>query len=273
MTLILLPVAFTLFIWWFSTGAILYLDGLPRRTYRWSLGAASVLLLAALWLIEDGAIDNSIRGVYVAFSCGIAVWGWFEMAFLMGVVTGPRRTPCPIGSQGWRRAGYAFETILHHELGLVAAAILLAGLTWNAPNQIALWTFMVLWVMRLSAKLNVFLGVRNLSESFLPEHLRYLQTYFRRKPMNPLFPLSVTLASIGAGLIWRAALSEQAAAYEATGRIFLATLMTLAVLEHWFLVLPIPADALWRWGLSSRQPSPPALTEKSAGCTAPSSPI
>ena len=34
--------------------------------------------------------------------------------------------------------------------------------------------------MRQSAKLNVFLGVRNLSEEFLPQHLHYLQSYFTR---------------------------------------------------------------------------------------------
>ncbi|MGQ3058344.1 MAG: DUF3623 family protein, partial [Nevskia sp.] len=48
--------------------------------------------------------------------------------------------------------------------------------------------------------------------------------------------------------------------HDAVSLGFLATLLSLAVLEHWFLVLPIPADALWRWGLSSRRPldrSPP----------------
>jgi hypothetical protein len=32
-----LPVLFALFLWWFSTGAILYLDGLPQRTFKWSM--------------------------------------------------------------------------------------------------------------------------------------------------------------------------------------------------------------------------------------------
>jgi len=253
MSLVIGPIAFTLFIWWFSTGAILYLDGLPRRTFRWSLAGASVLTAGALRMIATTAGDTSISGAYVAFSGGIAVWGWFEMAFLMGLLTGPRRTPCPQDSRGWRRAGHALETILHHELGLIAAGIALAGLTWNEPNQVALWTFVVLWAMRQSAKLNVFLGVRNLSESFLPEHLRYLQTYFRRKPMNALFPFSVSIASIVAGLIWRGAFSDEVTVSEATGLVFLATLMTLAVLEHWFLVLPIPAEALWAWGMNSRK--------------------
>ena len=33
--------------------------------------------------------------------------------------------------------------------------------------------------MRQSAKLNLFLGVRNLGVEFLPQHLRYLQSFFR----------------------------------------------------------------------------------------------
>jgi putative photosynthetic complex assembly protein 2 len=42
------------------------------------------------------------------------------------------------------------------------------------PNQVGTGTFAVLWVMRISAKLNLFLGVRNLSEELLPPHLAYL---------------------------------------------------------------------------------------------------
>ena len=32
-----LPVLYALFVWWFSTGLIIYLDGLPRSTYRWTM--------------------------------------------------------------------------------------------------------------------------------------------------------------------------------------------------------------------------------------------
>ena len=31
-----------------------------------------------------------------------------------------------------------------------------------------------------------------------------------------------------------------------------ATLLTLAVIEHWFLVLPVPAEAMWNWALGGR---------------------
>ena len=81
--------------------------------------------------------------------------------------------------------------MLHHELALLLLGALLVALTWHAPNHGALVTFTILWVMRQSAKLNVFLGVRNLNESFLPVHLEYLQSYFRRRAMNLLFPFSV----------------------------------------------------------------------------------
>ena len=39
---LLLPVLYTLFAWWFSTGVILYLDGLPRHTFRWTLNGATL---------------------------------------------------------------------------------------------------------------------------------------------------------------------------------------------------------------------------------------
>ena len=41
-----LPALHGLLIWWFSTGLILFLDGLPKRTFRWSMAAATVLLIA-----------------------------------------------------------------------------------------------------------------------------------------------------------------------------------------------------------------------------------
>ena len=53
--------------------------------------------------------------------------------------------------------------------------------------------------------MNLFLGVRNLNEGFLPAHLKYLQTYFTRRPMNRLFPVSVIASTVVAALIWQEA--------------------------------------------------------------------
>ncbi|CAN5756592.1 putative photosynthetic complex assembly protein PuhE [soil metagenome] len=247
-----LPVLYTLFIWWFSTGVILYLDGLPAWTFKWTmLGATAFLLLAFLGLCVT-ARDTRTTGAYLSFTCALMIWAWQEVAFLLGYVTGARRQACPPEARGWRRTGFAIQAVLHHELALVVLGACVTIATWNAPNQTGFWTFMVLWIMRQSAKLNVFLGVRNLNESFLPVHLKYLQTYFTRKAMNPLFPLSVLIGSAVAWSLWDQATATGIAAFEATSLTFAATLLTLAVLEHWFLVLPLPSEALWAWGMRSR---------------------
>jgi len=34
--------------------------------------------------------------------------------------------------------------------------------------------------------------------------------------------------------------------------MLLATILTLGILEHWFLVVPLPVNAIWQWGLRSR---------------------
>lgn len=247
------PVAFTLFLWWFSTGAILYLDSLPMRTFRWSLGAMSVVAACALHALHVTSSDTSELGAYIAFTCTILLWGWVEMALLMGFITGPRTTACPPGASGSQRAWYAFQTIAWHEVALLVAGGLVAAATWGAPNQLGVDTFVVLWVSRQSTKLNLFLGVRNLSEEFLPVHLRYLESYFVRRPMNLLFPLSVTACSWAAALCWNSALGDGNSAAAAAGPTFLASLLTLALIEHWFLVAPIRFAALWDWSLDRRR--------------------
>jgi putative photosynthetic complex assembly protein 2 len=254
----LLPVAYTLFAWWFSTGAILYLNGLPRRTHPWTMLFATVLLGIALVGLAATRNDVRVTGAYLAFSCALMVWAWQEIAFLLGYVTGPRRTACPVGSSGWRRAGFALQALLHHELALVVLGLAVFAATWGGSNPTGLLTFAIFWVMRQSAKLNVFLGVRNLSEGFLPPHLAYLQTYFRRARMNALFPVSVAFSSWLAVELWQAAAAHGIGAFEATALTFAGTLLSLAILEHWFMVLPIPSQALWNWGLRSRATGPPA---------------
>jgi len=121
-------------------------------------------------------------------------------------------------------------------------------------------TFLILWWMHESARLNVFLGVRNVSEEFLPDHLSYLKSFLRKKPMNALFPFSVTISTlVNAWLIymaWTAATPFETAFYS-----FLSALMALAVLEHWFLMLPLPFEKLWSWGLTSRKRAPIAVAE------------
>ncbi len=254
MSLYVYPVVYAIFIWWFSTGVILYLNGLPRWTFPWTMLGASLLLALALLGLHTSADDTRVTGAYLAFTCAILVWAWQEVAFLLGYVTGPRRVHCPAHATGWQRTGLAVLTVLHHELALVALGLGVGWLTWGAANQTGWWTFLVLWVMRQSAKLNVFLGARNLNESFLPPHLKYLQSYFRHKWMNPLFPVSVLGSGAVATLIWQAAVGDGIEAFDAVALTFAATLLSLALLEHVFLMLPLPSEKLWSWGLRSRGP-------------------
>ena len=109
--------------------------------------------------------------------------------------------------------------------------------------------------MHASAKLNVFLGVPNLGEDLLPDHLAYLATFMKRKPMNALFPFSVTGGTIVACLLFERALRGGASSFEVAGFTILGALMALAVIEHWFLVAPIDANALWRGFRRTSSPS------------------
>ncbi len=264
-----LAVLYALFIWWFSTGFILYLDGLPRRTFGWSMLAMTVVALAALYGLMAAGSDTSLAGAYISFTCGILVWAWHELSFLTGYVTGPRRTPCPECQGFWSRFRYASETVIHHEIAIAATAGVMAALTWGMENQIGLWTFVILWLMRLSAKLNVFLGVANLAEEFLPPHLRYLETYFRRRPLNLFFPFAVTAATVVTVLVFERGLAEGVTPAGAAGAMFMGTLLALAVLEHWFLVLPLPATALWQWALDARRKRASEHTIKGASLPTP----
>ena len=246
-----LPVVYTLFVWWFSTGVILYLDGLAPRTFALTLQAATVVLGAALWALVHTRNDTSVAGAYCAFTCALLVWAWQEVAFLLGVVTGPRRTALPLGATGWRRTGFALQAVLWHELALILLAIAVLACVGTGANRVGVWTFMVLWAMRQSAKLNIFLGVRNLGEGFLPPHLKYIGSYFKRAPMNVLFPFSVTAATGAAIVVWWQLVTAALSPFETAGLALAGTMLALGALEHWLLVLPLPTEALWRWGMRS----------------------
>jgi putative photosynthetic complex assembly protein 2 len=246
----LLPFGFALLVWWASTGVILFLNHLPAKSYRWSMLGATVVLLAALYGISLSSQNATAFGAILAFSQGVLVWAWLEMSYFMGFLTGPRKTPCPKVCGGLRRFRLAVETSLYHELAIVGFGVLLFTLTWQSPNRFAAWTYLVLWVMRWSAKLNLFLGVPNINDEWIPGHLRHLASYIRRRTMNLLFPVSVTLATVvTAALVTTAA--DAPDAFARTGLLLVSALLALAVLEHWFLVLPVQDSTLWAWALNA----------------------
>jgi putative photosynthetic complex assembly protein 2 len=250
-------VLFAVFLWWASTGAILFLDGLPRGTYAASMAAMTAVAALSAWALWATRGETTGGAVVIAFSAALGLWAWNEMAFLMGYVTGPRRRPATPGARGFARFVESSATLITHEIAIAATAAGIWLLLRDGQNLFGLWTFLVLWIMRLSTKINIFLGAPNVTEDFLPPHLRYLATYFRKRPMNGFFPLSITAATLAAGWIALMAAAPEASRGEALGYSLVAALAALAVLEHWLLFLPLPAQRLWAWSL--RGHAAPAL--------------
>jgi putative photosynthetic complex assembly protein 2 len=249
-----LPPLFAILVWWLGTGVVMLLDGLPRDTYRWSLATSTLIAFGALVCIAKGAHNASVAGAYAAFTCAVLVWGWHELAFLTGWLTGPRRDACSAPLHGPTRFSEAVQAILWHELAIIAMGLLITMLTWGGANQVAAWTFALLWVMRLSAKLNLFLGVRNRGEEFLPPHLLYIGSYFRRRRFNALMPLSVLAGTAVAVAMITSAIDASGA--ERAGLLLVASLLVLALIEHVLLVAPLPPTWLWRWALRTAPSTP-----------------
>jgi putative photosynthetic complex assembly protein 2 len=248
-------ILFVLAVWWLTTGVVLGMVWLRRSTFRVSLVLTSVLAVGGLYGLVWSGARATPTAAYVAFGCALAVWSWHELTFLLGVVTGPRKEACPPGAQGWARFSMATRTVIHHELALAATVVLVVALTWQSPNQVGARTFLVLWTMRLSAKFNLFLGVRSVSEELIPAHLLYLATYFRRARLNPLMPVSLLVASL---VVVRLAVTAHGAedAFARLQPTLVGTLLALAVVEHVFLAVPLRDAVLWRWATRVRPDQP-----------------
>ncbi|MFP4129130.1 MAG: putative photosynthetic complex assembly protein PuhE [Halorhodospira sp.] len=248
----LLPALYALFLWWFSTGAVIYLDNLPVRTFRWSMLGCTGALAVGIYGIAVASTETSIAGAYTAFTGALLVWAWIELSYYTNYVTGPRQIACTPDCRGWRHFWHALQSNIYHELAILLLGAVIFALTWGDGNRTALWTFLVLAWMHESARINVFLGVRNLNEELVPEHMDFLRSFMRRRPMNLFFPLSVSLSTVALVLLVQAAAAPAADSFMAVSLTLVATLMALAILEHWFLVTPLPTAFLWRWGLRAR---------------------
>jgi putative photosynthetic complex assembly protein 2 len=252
--MVLAAIAYTAFVWWFSTGVILWLDRRAPRMRLWAMVGATVLAAGSGAGLVSTLDVASPAGALCAFSAAIGLWAWHEMSFLSGYVTGPRVAPCPEATTPWARFRLAASTLIFHELALFATAAALMAASWGHANSIGAGTFLVLLAARLSAKLNLFLGVPNFSEEFFPDRLRYLTSYLRRSRASVLFPLSIAAGLVLAMAEAWGALHPGATPFQAVGFSLVFALTALALVEHAFMVLPLPDAALWRWAMP--QPAP-----------------
>lgn len=252
----IVPFIVTVMIWFVATGIVAWADNRDAKTFPKSLLIGGIGGIAGLLVILAASQSVSILAIYAAFVGALMVWGWHEIGFLTGAATGPRREPASPGLTGARRFAEATSTVIHHEVVLALTALLLISLSWNLPNQIGATVFVLLFGLRLSAKINMFVGVPNTSVEMLPPHLDYLKTYFGPNRMTWL--LAVSILAITAIALWFGSLAMQAklGSPEMIGASLLTTLCFLGALEHVFLALPFRDGMLWGWAF--RKPASPA---------------
>lgn len=262
------PILLAVLAWWFFTGAILLVIRLADRrggaAYRRVLVLSVPLLGLGAAAVIVSAGDTGIAGVYAGFLGALAIWGWIEVAFLTGVITGPEPRSAPPGATGQRRFWAAWQALAHHELLLLTGFLGVVVAVHDQANTVAIWTYGILFFARISAKLNLFFGVPRINLEFIPAPLAHLKSHLRQGPVTLAFPLAITALSFAVACLTER-LATAGTQAEAVGFALLTTLCVLALIEHWLMVLPLPDARLWRWMLPDPQPRPTPKPGRSHG--------
>jgi len=235
-----------------ATGLIAWADNRERATFRRSVAIGGAAGIAGLIAILFASQSASVVAIYISFTGALAVWGWHEIGFLTGAAAGPRREACPPDARGFERFTHASATVMHHEIALALTALMLISLSWNAPNQIGATVFVLMFGLRLSSKINLFIGVPNTTTEMLPAHLGYLKSYFGRNRMTALLVISIAAIVALAGWFASLAIAAPAGSAEMVGASLLTALCLLGAIEHVFLALPFRDGMLWGWALPQR---------------------
>jgi hypothetical protein len=103
MTDTFVALGFAIFIWWFSTGIVILLNRMSRTAVTMSLVISSALGLGALAGLSHTAQQTGVMGAYCAFTCALLAWGWNELSFLTGWITGPQKKAILKSTTGWPR--------------------------------------------------------------------------------------------------------------------------------------------------------------------------
>lgn len=243
-----------IFTWWFFTGVILLIVRTSDVGKEVAHGRSVFLSIPIAALGVAGLVISAtalnLTNVYVAFISALLVWGWIELAFLAGIITGPERTDCPAEMKGWDRFYRAYSTLMYHELLLVGALLVIVVICADAPNTFGMWTYLVLYAARISAKLNIYFGVPRINTEFVPRPLEHLKSYFTQGRITMAFPIGVTFLSFAVACFAERWFASTTTA-QAVGFALLTSMAALAAIEHWLMVVPLPDAKLWRWMLPS----------------------
>jgi putative photosynthetic complex assembly protein 2 len=248
MALIIGTFGLAILAWWGSTGLIvLAVRSFEQRHGLVLIGAAFMAALGLAALIASSG-SATAGGAVAAFVGALLIWAFFEVAFLLGLITGPRKTPLPVNVTPRQRFRFAAETVIYHELALVGTLLFLTVAMWGSANHVGVMIFALLWVMRLASKFILFLGARHSLSEMMPPRLMYLQSYFRTDRTTILFPVVLVLGLGNFGFLARAAVMSDAPFF-IVAHVLAATFMLLALAELVFLNLPVRDSALWAWAM------------------------
>ncbi|MEM6895872.1 MAG: putative photosynthetic complex assembly protein PuhE, partial [Pseudomonadota bacterium] len=239
-----------------------------RRADRAKHGAPLGLVFAGLPFLVFGLVgvavaagDASVAGLYGGFIAALSLWGWIELTFLAGVISGPNRASLTPGATGFQRLWQAWWAVAWHELLLLAAFVYVFYVSYGAVSDMAPWTFGVLYGARILAKMNLFLGVPGINLEAVPQTLAHIPSYFRQGDPSWLFPFTIILLSLGTAL-WVSRLVSAISPEEMVTFGLLSALTGLALLEHWMMLLPMADTKLWRWLMPLAEQSRPTPQEQ-----------
>lgn len=250
----LITIALALSVWWLGTGVVLYLHQTLSRNHEFtrnSLIGVATLCLVALVTTQHGTNAASIVASFIA---AVTLWGVVELSYYLGYVTGVHTRPCPPDIAGVDRFRLALGTSVWHELMVLTLGVALTVLLFSSSNPTGLLTFLVLWLMRWSAKLNLFLGVPHFQPDWFPVQFHYLKSYLKRSPVSWFFPLSIGAALLVMGHWIQLSISSTGA--NVLTHSLPAALLALAIVEHGLMAVPVSESRLWNTTFNTRKTTP-----------------
>ena len=238
-----MPLLSVIAIWWIGTGVVLYLQ--QRLTNTRLVLASALLCVSLLSLIVLKYVSHEVSSwnSYWGFVAAVVLWGCIELSYYSGLIAGVHQRSCPVNCSTVRRFQMALGASIWHEISVLFTGLIVITLHWAEPNPTGLYTFFVLWAMRWSAKLNLFFGVPNFNTDWFPDRLAYAHSYIRRAPVSVFYVASVSIACLVAWHLLSSSLQQPSPLSLTTG--LPGVLLMLAILEHFFMALPIADAKLW----------------------------
>lgn len=239
----LTTIALAAAVWWLGTGVVLYLQQTLSRHSVYSKG--SLIFIGALCIQTLWWTQHLVTGLTtsVSFIAAVVLWGILELSYYLGFITGVHKRPCPKNAIGWKRFRLALGASIWHELTALGIGLCLVAILIKADNPTGLYTYLVLWLMRWSAKLNLFLGVPHFQPDWFPSQMDYLKTYLKQTPVSWFFPVSLALSFLL--MTYWIQLSFASSGAAVLTHSLPAALLALAIIEHGLMALPLTESRLW----------------------------